>query len=129
MSLMLLLGCWKWDENVKQHTLAQIVKSQIQLFLRQVSIYIITLALIEYFNLTKMYLQKKYRCHHSTRLKKNSVPRAKHLSCVATLIIQTHFWWDVSKHIIMSYSLGPRSLNIVLALLEKLPIMYNFLKS
>ncbi|KAL5236478.1 hypothetical protein ACI65C_003888 [Semiaphis heraclei] len=37
---------------------------------------------------------KRYRCHHNTRPKKNSIPRAKHLSCVATLIIQIEHTFD-----------------------------------
>ncbi|KAL5235033.1 hypothetical protein ACI65C_002443 [Semiaphis heraclei] len=38
--------------------------------------------------------KKRYRCHHNTRPKKNSIPRAKHLSCVATLIIQIEHTFD-----------------------------------
>lgn len=106
--LMLPSGCWKWEENVKQHTLVQIAKSQIQLILRQVSIFIITLELLEYFHLIKkIYLQKRYRCYHNTRPKKNLVPRAKHLFYVATFIIQVeHKFYETYVNILLCYSLG-----------------------
>lgn len=56
------------------------------------------ICITQMFNLIKeIHSQKGYRCHHNTRPKKNSVPRPKHLSCVATLIIQIEHEFDEMK--------------------------------